>query len=99
MISDKIILSHEPIPNINWALNIHGHDHSSQGGLHGLFNYYCVCSNTINYTPVNLKDIINSGVLKEIDSLHRITIDRQKEKLSHGDHYGLPERQFFIWNK
>lgn len=72
MISDKIILSHEPIPNINWALNICGHDHS---GNCNDDHHYCVCSNTINYTPVNLKDIINSGILNKIDSLHRITID------------------------
>lgn len=72
MIADKIILSHEPIPNINWALNICGHDHS--GRCNDKY-HYCVCSNTINYAPVNLKDIINSGRLKEIDSLHRITID------------------------
>lgn len=79
MISDKIILSHEPIPNIKWALNIHGHDHGGKGGHLFLGNYYNVCSNTINYTPINLKDIINSGVLKDIDSLHRITIDKATE--------------------
>lgn len=77
MISDKIILSHEPIPNINWALNICGHDHS--GSCNDSY-HYCVCSNTINYTPVNLKDIINSGILNKIDSLHRLTINNATEK-------------------
>lgn len=27
-ISDKILLSHEPVYGLNWCLNIHGHDHS-----------------------------------------------------------------------
>lgn len=99
MISDKIILSHEPIPNIDWALNIHGHNHSNtisydvRGGygnsiLLGQLElpkskdiyHINVCSNTINYTPVNLKDIINSGVLKNIESLHRQTIDEATER-------------------
>lgn len=73
MISDKIILSHEPIPNINWVLNICGHDHS--GNCNDDY-HYCVCSNTINYTPINLKDIIKSGSLNQIESLHRQTINR-----------------------
>lgn len=80
MISDKIILSHEPIPNINWALNICGHDHSASCNDK---YHYCVCSNTINYTPVNLKDIINSGILNRIDSLHRITIDNATKHPMH----------------
>lgn len=77
MISEKIILSHEPIQNINWALNIHGHNHS---GFNNDDYHYNVCSNTINFTPVNLSDIIKSGKLKNIDSLHRLTIDHATER-------------------
>ena len=77
MISEKIILSHEPIKNINWALNIHGHDHSNTEVND---DYHLnLCAEHINYTPVCLKHIIESGVLKNIDSIHRITIDKATE--------------------
>ena len=77
MISEKIILSHEPIKNINWALNIHGHDHSN---VEVNDDYHLnLCAEHINYTPVCLKHIIESGVLKNIDSIHRITIDKATE--------------------
>ena len=74
MISDKIILSHEPIPGINWALNIHGHQHNK----HAESDEYHLnlCSNVIGYIPSNLNNIIKTGVLKNIDSLHRINIDK-----------------------
>lgn len=77
MISEKIILSHEPIKNINWALNIHGHDHSN---IEVNDDYHLnLCAEHINYTPVCLKHIIESGALKNIDSIHRITIDKATE--------------------
>lgn len=73
-ISDKIILSHEPIHlSEGCMLNIHGHDHSGcdcQDGLH-----LNVCAEHINYTPISLKSIIESGRLGKIESIHRSTID------------------------
>lgn len=69
VISEKIILSHEPI-NLPFLLNIHGHDHSN---LICIPNGINVCAENINYTPVNLKDIINSGRLKKINSIHKST--------------------------
>ncbi len=71
MISEKIILSHEPL-DINWAFNIHGHVHLSQFDRSG---HMCVCSDVLNYTPVNFNQFIKSGRLKEIVQLHRSTID------------------------
>lgn len=78
IISDKIILSHEPICGINWALNIHGHEHNgTRYSIDGKDPYhYSVCADVIDYTPVDLKGIIKGGALKQIDSIHRITIDR-----------------------
>ena len=75
-ISDKILLSHEPIM-FPCALNIHGHDHSKwhkEDAFH-----YNVCAEHINYTPVCLKHIIESGALKAIPSIHRVTIDTATE--------------------
>lgn len=73
-ISDKIILSHEPIENLpEFLFNIHGHDHS--GSFLGK-NYLNVCAENIDYTPVALNDILFSGKLKDIESIHRATIDK-----------------------
>lgn len=71
-ISEKILLSHEPI-DIPFALNIHGHDHSNWHKED--INHYNVCAEHINYTPISLSTIVKSGVLKQIDSIHRMTID------------------------
>lgn len=66
-ISDKILLSHEPI-SYPYALNIHGHDHSNWSGGFGKKN---VCAELINYTPISLKDIVSTGILKQIPDIHR----------------------------
>lgn len=71
MISEKIILSHEPL-DINWAFNIHGHTHCSSAARPG---HLCVCSDVIGYTPINFNQFIKSGRLREVVPLHRHTID------------------------
>jgi len=76
MISEKIILSHEPL-NIDWAFNLHGHTHSLKENFKG---HWCFCSNVINHIPISLADIIKSGRLKEIETIHRTTIDKATEK-------------------
>ena len=75
-ISDKIILSHEPV-DIPFMFNIHGHDHSNwyKGKQH-----LNICAEHINYTPISLGEIIKSGVLSKIPSIHRITIDKAVER-------------------
>ena len=75
IISEKIILSHEPI-KIPGLYNIHGHNHQGQQFAQGSMN---VCSDVINYIPVNFNQFIKSGHLKEIETLHRITIDKQTD--------------------
>lgn len=74
-LSKKILLSHEPI-NYPYALNIHGHDHSGWCRLRLGFN---VCAEHINYTPVSINQIINSGLLNEIDDIHRATIEKRRK--------------------
>lgn len=71
-ISPKLLLSHEPI-DYPYALNIHGHDHSNwyRGDQH--FN---MCAEHIDYTPVSLKSIVSSGILKNVQDIHRVTIDK-----------------------
>lgn len=71
-IAEKILLSHEPI-DYPYALNIHGHDHSN---WYNLTHHYNVCANVIDYKPVRLTQLIDQGLLSDIDSIHRATIDR-----------------------
>ena len=80
IIGPKIILSHEPIQNFPFAVNIHGHDHS---------NWECndnmhinVCAEHINYTPVNFFQLIKQGVFKPAVDIHRYTIDNAIKRKS-----------------
>lgn len=75
MIGEKLILSHEPL-NTPWAFNIHGHDHVGQNRK-GHLN---VCSDVINYTPINFNQFLKTGPLARIDSIHRSTIDGATER-------------------
>ena len=83
VISEKVILSHEPI-DLPYLFDIHGHTHDINRKNDS--NHFCVCAEHIDYTPVSLKSILESGVLKNIDSIHRITIDtateRKRKKIS-----------------
>lgn len=76
-ISDKILLSHEPI-DLPFVLNIHGHDHANWHGDDD--NHINCCAELIDYTPINLKTVINSGMLKNIPSIHRMAIDIQSHR-------------------
>ena len=79
-ISDRILLSHEPI-NLPYALNIHGHDHSNSEQVAP--HHLNLCAEHIDYTPVSFKSIIKFGFLKDTPSIHRITVDNaivRKEK-------------------
>ena len=76
IISEKIILSHEPL-NIPHMLNIHGHVHNPCG-IQDNFHIN-MCAENIDYTPVCLKHIIESGALRKIKSIHRTTIDNAAE--------------------
>lgn len=77
VINEKIILSHEPI-DIKGMLNIHGHIH---GKNHKNNNtHFNVCAEHVEYTPIRLTDIIESGLLSKINTLHRETIDKATER-------------------
>ena len=79
MVNDRLILSHEPIEQLpKYMFNIHGHDHSKWFNSPQHLN---VCAENINYTPVNLLNLLKTGLLKNIDSIHRCCIDKAtKEK-------------------
>ena len=92
-ISPKIILSHEPV-DYKYCFNIHGHVHPQSKECFevkthlqylkdikdtNLKSLNC-CAEYLNYEPINFNDIIKSGVLKEIEDIHRSTIDRAIER-------------------
>ena len=78
-ISEKIILSHEPI-NLPYFVNIHGHDHA---GKFRDGNNLNVAANVCNYTPINLKNEIKNGLLANVPSIHRMTIDNASRNPLH----------------
>ena len=80
MIGEKLILSHEPIENISWAFNIHGHVHDLSAAINRSPNHFNCCAEAINHTPVNFNQWMREGHLKHIESIHRATIDRATRK-------------------
>ena len=79
-ISDKILLSHEPVYGLPWCLNIHGHDHNGIEPYKEGCKHINLAANVCGYTPISLGKIIKDGVLSGIDSIHRQTIDRATER-------------------
>lgn len=79
-ISDRILLSHEPVRGLSWCLNIHGHEHSGEKGPYyvGDCKFINLAANVCNYTPHSLKGIIRSGVLSDIKDIHRLAINRAR---------------------
>lgn len=76
-IGPKLILSHEPLEGIEWALNLHGHNHA--GGIDDKYHKNC-CADVINYTPVHLAQYIKTGPLAQIATVHRITINKATKR-------------------
>lgn len=74
MIAEKLILSHEPV-SVPWAYNVHGHVHSGFNTAETVKTHYNVCSDVIDYKPVPLSTILKIGIGRNIQSLHRQTID------------------------
>ena len=71
------MLSHEPVYGLPWCLNIHGHDHNNMEPYKEGCKYINLAANVCGYTPINLGKIIKEGVLADVPSIHRMTIDRQ----------------------
>ena len=73
-IGQRILLSHEPIRDVPFCLNIHGHEHygETQDDFH-----LNVAANMVNYKPVNLGTLLNNGILHDIKDIHRMTIDNR----------------------
>jgi len=79
-IADKILLSHEPVYGLPWCLNIHGHDHNNVEAYAEGCKHLNLAANVCGYRPVNLGKLIKGGILADITSIHRMTIDRAVER-------------------
>ena len=73
MISEKLILSHEPIENCDWCMNIHGHTHDRN--IVNDTYHFNVCADVIGYIPINFNKWMKDGHLAKVQSLHRQTIN------------------------
>lgn len=74
-IAEKILLSHKPVYGLPWCLNIHGYDHNCVEPYKEGCKHINLTANVCGYKPLNLGKIIKDGVLSDIPSIHRITID------------------------
>ena len=86
-ISQKLVLSHEPICVTDWnwlneedesiAFNIHGHDH---GGNTKDYYHLNICQYVYGYVSLNVNQVVKSGRFKNINDIHRVTINKATEK-------------------
>lgn len=89
IVGEKLILSHEPIPGIDWAMNLHGHNHN--GSKKKDPYHFNVCADVINYTPINFNQWLKNGPTARIKTIHRETID--KATLNKRGHKRLNEKK------
>ena len=81
-IADKILLSREPVYGLPWCLNIHGHDHNKVEPYKEGCKHINLAANVCGYIPINLGKIIKEGVLADVPSIHRMTVDRADRRNS-----------------
>ena len=93
-ISDKILLSHERI-DLPFCINIHGHEHCYESwfdlvGIETVIGMvqtasFNIASDVVDFKPIRLDEIISKYPLKNVHSIHRITIDNAtNDKLNGG---------------
>lgn len=82
IIGEKLMLSHEPVEELDWCMNIHGHTHDRN--IVNDTYHFNVCADVIGYIPINFNKWMKEGHLAKIQSLHRQTIneatDRRRRK-------------------
>lgn len=78
IIGEKLIISHEPIQNITWAFNIHGHVHDIRA-KDDKYHLNC-CAEAIHFIPVNFNQLVKTGICSPVETIHRETIDRATAK-------------------
>lgn len=74
MLGEKLILSHEPIPSIDWAYNIHGHNHNGPIAMDA-YHLNINCDANKCYLPINFNTMLRKGLTSQVKPLHRKIID------------------------
>lgn len=74
MLGEKLILSHEPIPSIDWAYNIHGHNHNGPIAMDA-YHLNINCDANKCYLPINFNMMLRKGLTSQVKPLHRKIID------------------------
>lgn len=74
MLGEKLLLSHEPIAGINWAMNLHGHVHDFKAKS-DKYHMNINCDARQNYEPINFNALLKKGITAHITPLHRQIID------------------------
>lgn len=69
-ISKKLLISHEPIKDLPFCFNLHGHDHACCEGPAVTDYSKNLCAELIGYKPFSLSDLIGNGTLSHIFNLH-----------------------------
>lgn len=83
-IADRLVLSHEPLQGLEgFAMNIHGHDHTSNFR----HNHINLASNVYHFRIFNLGASIKGGLLSQIENIHRVTIDNATLKKQEREEY------------
>ena len=85
MISDKILLSHEPIiPCPDYIVNLCGHVHANRHKFKiKKHQYYNFCVEAIDYKPISLADLIKNGLLSKVKDIHEVTVAGATERKKH----------------
>ena len=78
IIGEKIILSHEPLPGITWAMNIHGHDHTANGNQDKFHTNACLDAS--GYKLISLNQFLKNGATSKIQTIHRTTINKASKR-------------------
>lgn len=79
MFGEKLLLSHEPIPGINWALNVHGHNHNGPIMIDN-YHFNINCDANQCYMPINFNTMLKRGLTAHIKPFHRSIIDKATAK-------------------
>lgn len=86
-VAEKLLLSHEPVMNIDWCMNVHGHDHNPDSARRRGAHHMDIASNVVGFKVFNLATLIKGGLLSHSCGIHRVTIDgatRRKRRRESG---------------
>jgi calcineurin-like phosphoesterase family protein len=70
LISEHLMLSHEPVYNLPWLFELHGHLHSKNKNPREGENHANLAANVWGYHPAKLSGFLDQMVEKDFPSVH-----------------------------